>query len=66
MRGRFVLKPHLQLRGGECMEILLSLLIHAAVAFVKVFAKTLAYYIIKRVKDRADLISSKDDSDINT
>ena len=45
------------------MEMLLSLLIHAASAFVKVFAKALAYYVIKRVKDRTALIRSKDGSD---
>jgi len=44
------------------MDIFLSLLQYAAVAFVKVFAKKLAYYIIKRVKDRTALICTKDGS----
>ena len=46
------------------MEIILSLLIHAAYAFVKVIAKALAYYIVKRVKDKVALTANKDDSNI--
>jgi len=47
---------------GKYMEIILSLLTYAAIAFVKVFAKALAHYIVKRVKDKAALTANKDDS----
>ena len=45
------------------MDFILSLLMHAIFAFVKVFAKAIAYYIIKCVKDRIALSATKDDSD---
>ena len=45
------------------MDIILSLVQHAIIAFVKVFAKAAAYYIIKRVKDKTALIASEDGSD---
>ena len=45
------------------MEIILSLLLHAITAFIKVFAKAAAYYIIKRVKDKTALIATEDGSD---
>jgi len=45
------------------MEILLSLFVHAATVFVKVFAKAIAHYLIKRVKDRTALSANKDGSD---
>jgi len=44
------------------MDIILSLLQHAIIAFVKVFAKAAAYYIIKRVKDKTALTANKDGS----
>jgi len=48
------------------MDIFLSLLLHATTAFVKVFAKAIAYYIVKRVKDKAALTANKDDSNTTT
>ena len=45
------------------MNIILSLLLHAITAFVKVFAKAAAYYIIKRVKGKTALIATEDGSD---
>ena len=44
------------------MDIILSLLMHAAIAFVKTLAKATAYYLLKRVKDRTTLTSDKDGS----
>jgi len=52
------------MRGGENMEIFLSLLIHAATVFVKVVTKKATLYLIKHVKDRTALTGNKDGSDV--
>jgi len=45
------------------MDIILSLLLHAAKVFVKVVTKKATLYLIKRVKDRTALTANKDGSD---
>ena len=45
------------------MDIVLSLLMHAAMAFVKTLAKATANYLLKRVKDITALTANKDGSD---
>ena len=45
------------------MDIILSLLINVATAFVKPFGKAAAHYVIKRIKDRTALSANKDGSD---
>jgi len=58
-----MLKPHSLTKGGEYMDIILSLFLHAVTAFVKVFAKAAAYYILKRIKDKTALTTNKDGFD---
>jgi len=45
------------------MDIILSLLIKVAAAFIKPFAKATAHYVIRRIKDRTALTANKDGSD---
>jgi len=44
------------------MEIILSLLVHAATVFVKILTKKATLYLIERVKDKTALTCDKDDS----
>jgi len=50
-------------KGGECMGFILSLLEVIAKAIVKVLITTLTKHVVSRIKERTAPIDSRDGSD---